>query len=57
MAPQIIEQVLARADTARERARFGEQPWRHTLVAEHQPAPAADPAAAPAAANANAKDL
>jgi ribosomal protein S18 acetylase RimI-like enzyme len=47
--PEIIEQVLARADPARERARFAEQPWRHTLVSEHQPAPAADPAAAPAA--------
>jgi GNAT superfamily N-acetyltransferase len=47
VAPEIIEQALARVDAARLRARFADQPWRHTLVAEHQPAPAPDPAAPP----------
>jgi ribosomal protein S18 acetylase RimI-like enzyme len=47
VAPEVIEQALAPADAARLRTRFTDQPWRHTLVAEHQPAPAPDPAAAP----------
>jgi ribosomal protein S18 acetylase RimI-like enzyme len=45
VAPEIIERALAQADAARLRARFADQPWRHTLVAEPQPAP--DPAAPP----------
>jgi len=47
VAPEIIEQALARVDAARLRARLAGQPWRHTLVAEHEPAPAPDPTAPP----------
>jgi hypothetical protein len=47
MAPEVIDQVVARATEARERAAFTERPWRHLLVAENPPGPAVDPAVAP----------
>jgi len=49
MAPEVIDQVVARATEARERGSFTGRPWRHVLVAENPPGPAVDPAEAPAA--------
>jgi GNAT superfamily N-acetyltransferase len=50
---EVIEQVVARATAARERADFAGQPWRRTLVAETGagtgPAQAPDTAVAPVA--------
>jgi ribosomal protein S18 acetylase RimI-like enzyme len=49
LEPGVIDRVVANATPGRERASFGTQPWRRTLVAETAPGPAPDPAAAPVA--------
>jgi GNAT superfamily N-acetyltransferase len=47
LPPEVIDAVVARATTTRERAGFADQPWRRMLVAEIAPAP--EPAVAPVA--------